>query len=31
MVQFDNVENLSATFAMKESGEEGKGIMLCFN
>ena len=30
MVQFDNVENLSATFAMKESGEEDKGIMLCF-
>ena len=30
MDQFDNVENLSATFAMKESSGEDKGIMLCF-
>ena len=29
MDQFDNVENLSATFAMKESSGEDKGIMLC--
>ena len=30
MEQFGGVENLSATFAMKESSEEDKGIMLCF-
>ena len=30
MDQFDNVKNLSAAFAMKESSEEDKGIMLCF-
>ena len=30
MEQFGGVENLSATFAMKESSKEDKGIMLCF-
>ena len=32
MEQFDNLTkpNLSATFAMKESSKEDKGIMLCF-